>query len=759
MILATILLILCSVSPLWATALDDAATTATAGQFVQLQSPQVTGLTTTLTQATHPAGTPTGCAEAASAHNILEFQDKGTWDRKNKKAYIYGGGHNSGHKLISYTDSTSTWAEHGNASFAPDCHYAHLYGKQTFNPHLGYFYLRGNGLSQIVYRYDPAAQTYSPLPTLPTSMGAIAGLEYFPDIGKLVLYGRLGLSGGTSSILTYQEGDAAWTVVANNIQTSCGDGDRALYNPRWRVMMFFPCTTQSGLLTWYTWNASQGTGAADLVSMPAGPAPWGYQGTGQIVTVDPVSGDVLVFNDGKQFWKFDFTTNAWTRLTGLEASVPFWGAHSVGNPSGGNADDAWSVVAVPDPSHGGVIFLTCGGSTSCSSLPRMYFYKHATPNNFQAKCMGFGVVTCIDFDREAHFLFYNWSTGVAACNTAFAGKSNYSGSSLSPRTWPTNIFAKDGQSGRCDYPKIDTAIKANGLGSLRFDILSQSTFNSAAVFDSYFARRGNGTFVCFSNHASCQGNTYYLQFKIRFDTVHGDQDYECTSSAGGSITSCGGHKNIIVYASPAADSTACCTSQIYLVNGNETDVPYLASVQGTQSADYQNATTPTACTEKQARSTGASSATVNNYSGRSFWLAPINPDCVHYGRNIFKEYTFRVTIGTSGGFDSRVELWIDGAKTTDYQNVRLFFGGSDGEGHGQFELLSQLTNKSNTQIHAEGKIWYDDFIVSSQPIAMGGVDDPGPPPPTPTPGAPFSFKVSAENALKLNSNIKIQGAQ
>jgi len=447
-----------------------------------------------------------------------------------------------------------------------------------------------------------------------------------------------------------------------------------------------------------------------------------------IATVDPFSGDLLVFfgdsSQPRRFYKFDFTDvsgdpkGTWTRLTSLEASVPFWGAHSPGN-----TDNAWDVIAIPDTSHGGVIFLKCGGMTQCGANPVMYFYKHTAPNTFQTACMGYGVIGCIDFDRAEHFLFYNWDNSVAACNTAFAGKTNYSGSSKSPRSWPTNVFAKDGKNGRCAYPQIDTAVKANGSGSLRFDVLSQSAWNSAEVFDTFFARRGDGTFACFSNSASCQGNVYYLQFKIRFDNTHGEQDYDCTSSPGGTATSCGGHKNIIVFAEPAVDSTACCTSQIFINNGNETDIPTLASVQGTQS---ETGHPVVGCTAAQAMSTGATSAQISQYSGRQYWRTPVNPNCIQFGRNDWKTYDLKVTIGTSGAFDTRIEMWIDGTKVVDKADWRLFFGAPDGNGHGQFELLAQLTNKSDVQVHSEGKIYYDDFIVSSQPITVGSPSEPPP---------------------------------
>jgi hypothetical protein len=92
-----------------------------------------------------------------------------------------------------------------------------------------------------------------------------------------------------------------------------------------------------------------------------------------IFTVDPVSGDYLVFNNARQFYAFNVQTGAWKQ----QNTVPPVFTSGYGIPVHG-------AVASPVSTHGVVMFVTCEGSDSC----RVIVYKHAVPAAVESGRLG-----------------------------------------------------------------------------------------------------------------------------------------------------------------------------------------------------------------------------------------------------------------------------------------------------------------------------------------------------------------------------------
>jgi len=98
------------------------------------------------------------------------------------------------------------------------------------------------------------------------------------------------------------------------------------------------------------------------------------------------------------------------------------------------------------------------------------------------------------------------------------------------------------------------------------------------------------------------------------------------------------------------------------------------------------------------------------------------PLCVTYKADQWMEFTGRIEIrGHSNEPSSRVQLWVDGQLAVDYDQARIDWSGSSGDGLGQFLLSPSHTNKDSSQVHPAGHVWYDDLIISTQPILMGAV--------------------------------------
>jgi len=86
------------------------------------------------------------------------------------------------------------------------------------------------------------------------------------------------------------------------------------------------------------------------------------------------------------------------------------------------------------------------------------------------------------------------------------------------------------------------------------------------------------------------------------------------------------------------------------------------------------------------------------------------------------EFTGRIEIrGENNQPASRVQLWVDGKLAVDYNQAKIDWAGSSGNGFGQFLLSPYHTKKDGSQVHPTGHTWYDDLIISTQPISMGDV--------------------------------------
>jgi len=96
-----------------------------------------------------------------------------------------------------------------------------------------------------------------------------------------------------------------------------------------------------------------------------------------------------------------------------------------------------------------------------------------------------------------------------------------------------------------------------------------------------------------------------------------------------------------------------------------------------------------------------------------------DPPCKRFKANDWVELTGRIEIrGAPNAPESRVQLWVDGELAIDYDKAKINWASGDGDGLGQFDLTPYHTRKDPTQVHATGILWYDDLIVSTQPIAM-----------------------------------------
>ena len=316
------------------------------------------------------------------------------------------------------------------------------------------------------------------------------------------------------------------------------------------------------------------------------------------------------------------------------------------------------------------------------------------------KCLRPGVINCFGFD-DAAALYYNWPTGTA-CDEALRGKTNYKFGN--GRQGQGNTVAVV-QNGECIFPEIDTAMAHSGTGSLRITIPSHSYADSGGHFTEVFRRNRDGdpdgTYI---GPGSVYGNVLYFQFYERFDENFLSSVFQC---AGGG---CGGWKQVIWYGNPPNGRSAS-SLEVAMNNGWQRGVPQMYGQAG---RDYYGIQDVRGCTYKSDAKTGS------DYP---------EPLCIRYKANRWMEFTGGIEIsGESNQPASRVQLWIDGEPAIDYNHAKIDWSGSSGKGFGQFLLSPYHTNKDASQAHPVGHVWYDDLIISTQPIAMRSAS-------VPTPGA------------------------
>jgi hypothetical protein len=333
--------------------------------------------------------------------------------------------------------------------------------------------------------------------------------------------------------------------------------------------------------------------------------------------------------------------------------------------------------------------------------------------SFTEKCNQAGNLNCFGFDNGSG-LYYTWPTGTV-CDSAFTGQTNYPfGSS---RSGPGNTAAVV-QNGLCVYPQIDTTNSHSGGGSLKFTIPSNSSANSSGFFTELFKRNADGTFPVIAPGSS-SGNVLYFQFYQKFDSNFLSTDFQCLGGT------CGGWKQAIWYGNPPNGASAS-SLEVTMNDGYQRGVPQMYGQQGNDDYGVENII---GCTYGKATSLGGSGSGFNSQPN---FAAPLNPNCAHFVADQWMEFTGRIEVrGNPNDAASRVELWVNGQLVIDYGFARINWEGTDGNGLGQFQLTPYHTNKDPNQAHPTGYTWYDDVVISTQPIPMinGAIPTPDTTPP------------------------------
>ncbi len=226
---------------------------------------------------------------------------------------------------------------------------------------------------------------------------------------------------------------------------------------------------------------------------------------------------------------------------------------------------------------------------------------------------------------------------------------------------------------------IDTTVKASGGGSLRFEVPPHSAANASGYWRQSLGRDFG------------QGSTLYVQFRQRFSPEMLKNDWGGTS-----------WKQVIFHnGGQTCTDLSLVTAQYY-----QAGFPIMYASCGARMVATNNGTPPYQLQQ-------------GDYN---CWYGRFNAkDCFLYPANEWVAFYYQVHVGHWGKPDSSVNAWVarDGQPYRQWIKMPDFVLENEhpGNDYDNLTLLTYMTNKDATRNHPVAYTWYDELIVSSQPIS------------------------------------------
>ena len=286
---------------------------------------------------------------------IFGYSEDGAWDPETRRFLYLGGDHNGIPRFVAYSADENRWktlpqpAWIGNGTKHGYDHNAIDPGSRTF-----YHFPFGNK-ARTVQKYDLARGEWSALPLLdpPEYVACAVGVEYFPELGSLVVANG---GGGKGSVHAFDVKAGSWKTLAGNLPMGVYH-NFAEYNPVHKVMILGGGNDSSDL-----YRLDRDGKVTTLKKAPIG---LGVMQT--IVTVDPPNGDYLVFGKKGVFYVYDVLKDEWREQTG---DIPIFA------PVRTKDNKVWHTNATPVSTYGVTMFVKYYHRDP-DPQAWVYLYKHA----------------------------------------------------------------------------------------------------------------------------------------------------------------------------------------------------------------------------------------------------------------------------------------------------------------------------------------------------------------------------------------------
>jgi hypothetical protein len=283
---------------------------------------------------------------------ITGYADDGHWDPVRGRYLYFGAGHWVPWRFITYSDTTGKWTTLSDPPFG----HTHTYDNLAFDPagRRLYYCVANNGTGVDLRVYDVDTDQWLanvPRYSISDYLDNHGGAVFFPELGGVVVVNG---SGGSGFLYFYDVNSKQWSTLASNL--SMGNMHNFIeYSPVHKVLI-----VGGG-------NGSRNVYIVDSdKNVTAHTAPVGLGVTDGVLTVDPVSGDFLVFVEGGNY-AFNPITKSWNSISGHPLFLDY-----CYNP------DPYYAISTYVSTYGINMFLTWGYSRSA-----VVIYKHSTT---QAGC-------------------------------------------------------------------------------------------------------------------------------------------------------------------------------------------------------------------------------------------------------------------------------------------------------------------------------------------------------------------------------------
>lgn len=272
---------------------------------------------------------------------------------------------------------------------------------------------------------------------------------------------------------------------------------------------------------------------------------------------------------------------------------------------------------------------------------------------FSQRCRAAGVFKCVSFDDDSDFVT--------------------SGGFPKQTIYPNSM-------GSFVNVTKDCAIAVSGC-SIRFTVpgTPEAGANMAGKFEYDFVKENKGF---------GQNSTFYVQIRTRFDPPM------LANNFGGE-----GWKFVLIYGT----KTSC--SSLGLLNQNTWYAGFPTMIHECSPGIY------TISANKQYMQQGDYNCAYNNYNDK---------DCAYFKPNLWMTFYWKIHVGKWGEPNSTLEAWLSYGKGTlkkwIYQPTFTFkFEDSEKDVLDKVALTPYITNRKEAA-KSDGHMWFDELIVSSQPI-------------------------------------------
>lgn len=613
--------------------------------------------------------------------------------------------------LRKYDPAANTWTEYPGENVGID-------QAAAFDSQRQIFLVVDGRDSKSVYAYDTSVDTpvvyeLSTTGDLTPQQSSAIGLEYDPVTDQFVAW-----TGG-SAVYTlkapanWKTGTWTWKrIAAASGSASPTANERGTYG-RFRYVpslnAFIVVNSVSGPTYMYKLSAGGGapsTGTPPTVTVSANPNSVSAGGT---ATLSWSSLDATSCSAGGA-WSGTKAVSGSASVGPLNATSTFSLSCS---GSGGTTTQSATVQVVTSgptislsaspstvsPSGSTTLSWSASNATSCTASGAWAGSKSASGSQsvgplsasatYTLSCTGAGgtnqrsaIVTVQDQSQTNNFQARCSGPGVLQC-VGFDNSADFASSLLFP--------AGDGQT----RGVLDSNVKASGNGALRFEIPSNSGANSSGYWLGSLGKDFG------------PGDTLHLQFRQRFS-----QTMLSTSFEPGA-----GWKTFILH---PGGIPSCTTMQFVMLNQWLQGFPTMYASCGSINLHEE---LPDGDFRLQQGDVNC------RYRDRA--------GCMKFRADDWITFYFEIKFGAFGSPTTHIKAWMgyEGQplkQIVDFPDFRLDYESNSSERINRIQLTPYHTGKDSTQAHPTAHTWYDELIVSTQPIPAptGTV---GTPPPAATP--------------------------